>query len=245
VTAGGFIPPVDTGDWPQGWTVEWVAATASTNDDVLATADRRPDRSALAAGHQTAGRGRLGRRWDAPAGTNLLVSLLFQTVPDEPGELTRRVGLAAVAACRDVAGAEAVLKWPNDVLISERKVAGILAQVGASGAVAVGLGLNVGWAPHGAARLGDGIDPLTVLRSLLAAFDALPADVTPMCHRALSTLGRRVRVERLDGATVGVATDVEADGRLVVVDDCAITHRFHVGDVVHLRGTDVPEVGQG
>ena len=72
-----------------GWHVRHVAETGSTNTDLLALT-AAPDRSVLAAGHQTAGRGRLDRRWDAPPGTNLLVSFLFRTVPDDPGELLRR-----------------------------------------------------------------------------------------------------------------------------------------------------------
>src|SRR5689334_20618817 len=94
-----------------GWTVEHVAETGSTNADLLATAAARPDRSVLVAAHQTAGRGRLDRRWEAPAGANLLVSILFHDVPPHPGELTRRVALAAVAASRTVAGVDVVLKW--------------------------------------------------------------------------------------------------------------------------------------
>ena len=78
-----------------GWTVEHVAETGSTNADLLATAAQRPDRSVLVAAHQTAGRGRLDRRWDAPPGANLLVSILFHDVPAQPSELTRRVALAA------------------------------------------------------------------------------------------------------------------------------------------------------
>src|SRR5262245_51200128 len=108
------IPPRS---WPPGWTVEHVAETGSTNADLLATAAARPDRSVLVADHQTAGRGRLDRRWDAPPGANLLVSLLFHRPPADPGELTRRVGLAVVDAGRGVAGIAAVLKWPNDVLV--------------------------------------------------------------------------------------------------------------------------------
>ena len=123
----------------------------------------RPDRSVLVADHQTAGRGRLDRRWDAPPGANLLVSLLFHEVPEDPGELTRRVGLAAVDACRETTGVDAVLKWPNDVLVGDRKLAGILAERTATGTVVVGLGLNVGWAPPGAAKLGPDVDPLDVL----------------------------------------------------------------------------------
>src|SRR6187431_3795401 len=83
---------VDWGrSWPAGWTVEHVAETGSTNADLLATAAARPDRSVLVADHQTAGRGRLDRRWEAPPGANLLVSILFHVVPHHPSELTRRV----------------------------------------------------------------------------------------------------------------------------------------------------------
>ncbi len=199
----------------------------------------------LVTDHQTAGRGRLDRRWDAPPGTNLLVSLLFHVVPADPVELTRRVALAAMAACRQVAGVEVTLKWPNDLLVGERKVAGILAERGASGVVVVGLGLNVGWCPDGAARLGDGIAPLDVLRALLVAYDALPGDVSRPYRDALGTLGRGVRVELPGGVIEGVATDVEPDGRLVVVDDRGEAHRLAAGDVVHLRaqqcqGSDDP-----
>jgi BirA family biotin operon repressor/biotin-[acetyl-CoA-carboxylase] ligase len=221
--------------WPSGWTVEHVAVTGSTNRDLLATAARRPDRSVLVTDHQTAGKGRLDRRWDAPPGTNLLVSMLFHVVPEQPSELTRRVALAAIAACRLVAGAEVVLKWPNDLLLDDRKLAGILAERSGTGDVVVGLGLNVGWCPDGAARLGEGIAPLDVLRNLLAAYDRLPADVAPSYRAALSTLGRRVRIELAGGVIEGTATDVDGEGRLVVLDACAVTHRFAVGDVVHLR----------
>jgi BirA family biotin operon repressor/biotin-[acetyl-CoA-carboxylase] ligase len=70
---------------------------------------------------------------------------------------------------------------------------------------------------------------------MLQAYDELPADVTPLYREHLGTLGRRVRVELPDGVVEGRAVDVEPDGRLVVVDDCAVTHRFAVGDVIHLR----------
>ena len=220
---------------PAEWTVEHVAATGSTNADLLSTASSRPDRSVLVADHQTAGRGRRDRRWDAPPGANLLVSLLFHVVPDDPGELTRRVGLAAVDACHESAGVTATLKWPNDVLVGDHKLAGILAERSATGSVVVGLGLNVGWAPDGAARLGPSVQPLAVLRALLAAYDRLPGDITGRYRRELATLGRRVRIELAAGSLEGTATDVEPDGRLVVLDACGITHRVAVGDVIHVR----------
>ncbi|MFZ9482633.1 MAG: biotin--[acetyl-CoA-carboxylase] ligase [Ilumatobacteraceae bacterium] len=229
-----------------GWHVEVVDETGSTNADLLAAAaEGAPDRSVLVARHQTAGRGRLDRSWEAPAGVNLLTSILFRSWASDPHQLTQRVAMAAQEASRQVAGVEALLKWPNDLLVGTAKLAGILAQArpGATGLdVVVGIGLNVGWCPEGAARLGDGIDPLEVLDAMLAALDGLPTDeagLAALYRSRLATLGREVRVELVgpgDGSAVtGRAVDVEPDGRLVVLDGCGVTHRFATGDVMHLR----------
>jgi BirA family transcriptional regulator, biotin operon repressor / biotin---[acetyl-CoA-carboxylase] ligase len=221
---------------PSGWHVRRLGETGSTNADLVAAAAAgAPHRTVLMADHQTAGRGRLDRRWDAPSGANLLVSLLFRDVPVHPVELTQRVSLAAVDACRSVAGVEPVLKWPNDLLLADRKLAGVLAQRSPDGSVVVGIGLNVGWAPDGAARLDGTHQPLEVLMAMLAAYDELPADIGPRYRDALATLGCRVRVELVGAVLEGTAIDVETDGRLVVLDACAVTHRIDVGDVVHLR----------
>lgn len=238
---------------PEGWHVTVVAETGSTNADLLAAARRgAADRTVLVAAHQVSGRGRLDRRWEAPPGENLLVSILFRSVPEEPHELTRRVALAAAAAARSIAGVDAELKWPNDLLVDGAKLAGILAQAGppdSSGRidhVVVGIGINVGWAPPGAARLGDGLHPLTVLVALLDELDHLPLDPLELHRRyrsCLATIGRRVRVERTVDSFEGRAVDVDPDGRLVVIDDCAITRRVDTGDVIHLR--QVPGGGPG
>lgn len=100
----------------------------------------------------------------------------------------------------------------------------------------VGAGVNLGWAPDGAAKLGD-IDPRVFLAAVLAAYDALPDDIGQRYRSALSTLGRRVRVERSNDTIIGTAVDVDAAGRLTVLDECAISHHLDVGDVVHLRAT--------
>lgn len=229
-------------NWPVGWQVQVVDETGSTNADLLAAAGAgAPDRSVLAARHQTAGRGRLDRRWDAPPGANLLVSLLFREVPRDPHVLTQRVALAAAIACERLAGVRPVLKWPNDLLLDGSKLAGVLAQAqfGLQPVVVVGIGINVGWAPEGAAMVGHGVPPLGLLAELLRAYDELPTDVWPMYRDRLGTIGQRVRVELpptdARGVLEGRAADVEPDGRLVVVDDEGSTHRFAVGDVVHLR----------
>lgn len=232
-------------DGPPGWSIRVVEETGSTNADLLdAARGGAPNRSVLMARHQTAGRGRLDRTWDAPPRTNLLMSVLFRTLPTDLHELTQRIALAAVEAARSVAGVRAKLKWPNDLLVGDDKLAGILAQAGAIDGrvdhVVVGIGINVGWAPQGSARMGEGIEPSDVLLALLVAFDALPLDVHERYRSALATIGRSVRVE-LPGASgggnvvEGRAVDVERDGRIVVVDDCGVSHRFDTGDIVHLR----------
>ena len=225
--------------WPDGWTVEHVVETGSTNADLLVGAGSRPDRSVLVADHQTAGRGRLDRRWDAPPGANLLVSLLFQIVPSNPGELVRRVSLAAIDAGRALkVSGDLRLKWPNDVLLDGAKVAGVLAQRDATGAVVVGIGLNIGWSPEGAARLGGRIDRADLLAALLASYDLLPSDADLLRVRyreELATLGQRIRAEIPSGDVVGTATDVTITGQLVVRADDGRVHQIDVADVTHLR----------
>jgi BirA family biotin operon repressor/biotin-[acetyl-CoA-carboxylase] ligase len=228
-------PAESPGEWPAGWHVHHLSETGSTNTDVLRmAAEGAADRTVLYADHQTAGRGRLDRRWEAPAGFNLLVSILFRNPPVHRHELTQRVALAAADAALDVGGVQASLKWPNDLMVGEAKLAGVLAQ-GAGDHVVVGLGLNVGWAPPGAARLGDKVSVGRVLSAVLSAYDRLPADVHPLYRSRLATIGRHVRVELPGSCLDGRAVDVGPDGRLVVIDDCGITHHVDTGDVVHLR----------
>jgi len=230
-------------EWPPGWTVEHVAETGSTNTDLLESADRRPDRSVLVADHQTAGRGRLDRRWDAPPGANLLVSILFHDVPADPGELVRRIGLAAVDACRTIApeAGRVSLKWPNDVLIDDAKLAGVLAQRSGDGAVVVGLGLNVEWGPVGGAKLGRDVERPGLLAAMLAAYDDLPISPDNLIGRyraELSTLGRRVDVQMPAGDIVGIASDITSVGQLVVRTDEGAERIVDVADVTHVRPAD-------
>lgn len=154
------------------------------------------------------------------------------------------MALAAASASERLSGIRPVLKWPNDLLVvdshgSSAKLAGVLAEAGTAdgriSSVVVGLGLNVGWAPDGGARLHGRVHPLAVLAELLEAFDQLPVDVYPTYRAALHTIGQRVRVERVGDVLEGRAVEVGRDGRLAVLDDCAVTHHVDVGDVVHLR----------
>ena len=234
------------------WHVQAVTETGSTNADLLVLgAQGAPDRTVLRADFQSAGRGRLDRTWEAPAGANLLVSLLFRQVPERMHVLTQVVALAATRVATATCGVETVLKWPNDILVGTEKVAGILAQAAPADStgkipfVVVGIGFNVGWAPPGATSLSASgwTTPLTpheflmqmlpeIDRMLLLEDDAMHAEYLSR----LATVGSQVKVEMPNGTFIeGRALSVEPDGRLVVLDECAVTHRIDTADVVHLR----------
>lgn len=234
------------------WHVTSVSETGSTNADLLKMgADGAPDRTVLRADFQSAGRGRLDRTWDAPVGANLLVSLLFRPVPPRPHVLTQVVALAAVAVSAELCDVVIDLKWPNDLLIEGSKVAGILAQAAPAGPdgvvpfVVVGIGLNLGWAPAEATSLSASgwsrvVAPHEFLLAMLPHIDRYMSLTDEERHAEyvsrVATIGTRVRAQMPDGNDiVGRAVDVERDGRLVVIDDCAVTHRIDTADVVHLR----------
>jgi BirA family biotin operon repressor/biotin-[acetyl-CoA-carboxylase] ligase len=206
--------------------VRWFAELDSTNRLAADLARAGvPDGVVVGADHQTAGRGRRGRTWDSPPGASLLVSVVLRPAP---ALVTLAAGVAAAEACEAVVGVAVGLKWPNDLLLDGAKLGGILSELVGDAAV-VGLGLNLAWAPPGAAVLGSGVDRTALLDAYLAGL-ATPGDVLARYRRRCTTLGRRVRVE-LPGVSVeGVATDVDDAGRLLV-DGRSIA----AGDVVHLR----------
>ena len=206
--------------------VRWFAELDSTNRLAadLARAGA-PDGVVVAADHQTAGRGRRGRTWESRPGAALLVSVILRPAPSL---VTLAAGVAAAEACQVVAGVAVELKWPNDLLLAGAKLGGILSELVGDAAV-VGLGLNVAWAPAGAARLGRGVDRAALLHAYLAGLDT-PGDVLGRYRHRCTTLGRRVRVELPGRSIEGVATGVDEDGRLLVGG-----HAVAAGDVVHVR----------
>jgi BirA family biotin operon repressor/biotin-[acetyl-CoA-carboxylase] ligase len=224
---------------PDGWRVEVVPVAGSTNALVAERARAGEDAGlVVVAEEQTAGRGRLDRSWVSPPRAGLTFSVLLRPVAGELGWVPLLAGLGVARALREHAGVDAVLKWPNDVLISERKVAGLLAEA-VGGAVVVGIGLNVttrrdelpveeatSLQLEGAST----VDRDTVLRAVLRAFSFVEADRA--AYRALcSSLGRRVRVELPGGGQAeGLAEAVDEQGRLVVDGT-----PYAAGDVVHLR----------
>ena len=251
-STGDNLAPVDPSNANQHrtWRVSTVAETGSTNADLLLAGEQgAADGTVLRAEHQTAGRGRLDRTWEAPPGANLLVSILLAPAGERPHDVVRAVALAAVRACRETCAVEVSLKWPNDLCVGTDKIAGILAQRGrrADGSgdfVVVGIGVNVGWAPPGAASLSSAgwerpVTPAELCDALLAELDAALAlghdDLHADYVAHLATLGQRVRIETADAALVGTAEAVDAEGRIVVRGDDGNVSSFDTADVVHLR----------
>jgi BirA family biotin operon repressor/biotin-[acetyl-CoA-carboxylase] ligase len=242
--------------WGGIWDVRRFEEIDSTNAYLRREArGGAPEGVVAVADHQSAGRGRMDRRWESPAGASLLVSVLFRPAFD-PSELhlcTAALALAAAEACRQVAGVGAVVKWPNDLLVGEAKLAGVLAEaefVDTSCAVVVGLGLNIDWAgPEGVGGtclnewssapvdrdlLLDAL--LQALSSRRALLDSAPGrrEVAAELRQRCATLGQRVRVELADQAVVGVALELDDAGHLVVETPTG-TQTVAAGDVVHLR----------
>jgi len=241
------------------WLVDTVTATPSTNTDLAAAAlAGRAAGAVLIAEEQTAGKGRLGRQWTAPAGSGLTMSVLLR-LPQVP--LSRRgwVGvLLAVAVQRATAaeGLPATLKWPNDLLIDGRKCAGILAEI-AGDAVVVGVGLNVTLTREelpradatslqleGAADLDREVLAariLTELAVLLDRWSAAAGDVDVSGIRdsylaVCSTIGASVRLELPGGNSLtGVAVGIDDEGGILVRGSDGTTGSYRAADVVHLR----------
>jgi BirA family biotin operon repressor/biotin-[acetyl-CoA-carboxylase] ligase len=244
----------------------------------------------LVADYQTAGRGRFERRWESPPGKSLLFSVLLRPNREELPPARRHLAVAAVSlalveASREVANVEVRLKWPNDLIIpdgtaaeemaatgtaatgttatgaaGEKKVAGVLAEATSDGAIVVGAGVNVAWAPGpfggpGApaatcleAAAGRPVPRDEVLVSALVALDRLYGDwarVSRLYRQTCSTVGRKVTVSFAGHQPdlVGTAIAVDEDGRLVVRHLDGGTVSVAAGDVTHARGPSGPSLG--
>lgn len=202
------------------------------------------DGRVVVADRQTAGRGRVGRRWESPGGVSIHVSVLLAGLPADLAPLTSlAAGVAVARAVEDVSGAEPSLKWPNDVLLDDRKLCGILGELAPGGGYLVlGIGVNVRQSadelPAGveatSLKLATGRDPDRgeLLVRILRELDGLVGETGWLdeYRDRCGTLGREVRVELSDGVVEGEASEVRDDGALVVGG-----HPIVSGDVVHVR----------
>ena len=217
--------------------VRWFDSLDSTNRYLLDEARRgAPEGLVAVADFQTAGRGRRGRGWVAPPGASLLVSVLLRPslAPEQTPLVSMACGVAMVDAVARVAGFTPGLKWPNDLVVRDRKLAGVLAERDVD-AVVVGAGVNVEWRefPPELAETATACN-LESGHTVDRRYVDL-AGVVGEYQQRLTTLGRRVRVERADGDLVGRAVGISDGGELRVEDDDGEVLEVHVGDVVHLR----------
>lgn len=254
IRSGGFWQKVDL-----------VPKTGSTNADLAARARvGEVPGTVLITDYQSAGRGRQGRTWTAPPGSGIAMSILVRPDGIDPSRwswLSLLAGLAVSDGVRRAVDVPAVLKWPNDVLIADRKLCGILSERVDSSqgpACVVGIGINVSLeedqlpVPSAtslaiAARQFGGPPPsrTAVIVTVLAAFellycrweaqrgkdDSLAASYAERCD----TIGRRVRVLLSDQRSVeGIADRIDSDGRLVVSTTSGLSV-YGAGDVVHLH----------
>lgn len=245
----------------RGYDVQIVEQSASTNqlvaDRALAGA---PEGLVVVAEHQTAGRGRLDRVWATPARAALTFSVLLRPiVPAARWPWLPLLAGAAVTEALRQAHVTAGLKWPNDVLIGDRKVAGLLVEridTEAGAAAVVGIGINVSTTAeelpvpsatslHLAGAEVDRTDLLgRILRTLRDEYDAWQAAPDDRALRAayreqcVTVANQRVRIDLPDGTQlVGVATDVAEDGGLLVAGPDGVL-RVHAGDVIHVRADE-------
>lgn len=240
-----------------------VASTGSTNADLRqAAASGAPDRTVLIAEEQTAGVGRMARTWVSTAGTGVYLSVLLRptgVAPERTGSLAIVAGLALMDLCEDL-DVTATLKWPNDLLAQQGKLAGVLAELEGDGAAVVGIGVNVlppGDVPPGpgglpAASL-DGCGASTTDRTEIAAAllrrfaereavwraaggDLAAAGLLDAYRDACATVGTTVTVLMPGGTELaGQAVDVDSAGQLVVEGDGGQRQTIMAGDVVHVR----------
>ncbi len=245
-----------------GRPLRYLDETASTNSEALGWAQAgAPEGALVVAGHQTAGRGRWGREWFSPPGISLTFSLILRPALDPPsaGLLTAAVGVACAVGIGSSSDLRPRLKWPNDVMLDGRKVAGILlesrVEAGRIRAVVAGVGVNVKTltnAPTDVAQRATSIadyverppSPAVLLAAILAGLEDLYRDAAGagFAERVIEeatglsdVLGRGVIVRFAGGGSLeGRAERLTPRGELEVrTEDALVT--VHSGEIERLR----------
>ncbi len=248
---------VETGFF--GAQLHYYPQLGSTNDRAKQLAEQQaPAGTLVIADEQTEGRGRLGRRWESPPGAGLLLSVLFRPVlpPDQTYRLVMACGLAVAEACEAQTGVSVWLKWPNDLLLGDKKLAGILAESALIGDqlawCVVGMGVNVN-------RRFEASDPLfetatsllmavgrvqdraVLLAGVVARLQAWHARLHDPAllaawQRRCVTLGQRVGIQTPDGTLEGLAEQIDPTGALWLREDSGQLRLVAAGDATVLSG---------
>ena len=245
------IPSPEAG----GWRVTVFEETASTND--LADRMGRDGEAAphaLFAESQTKGRGRQGRSWIAPRGASIQLSALLrpQWPPSDASRLTALGALAGARAVRGLTGLPVAVKWPNDLFLAGRKLAGVLTEIavreGRLAHAVVGIGLNVSQRPedfpeeirqtatslaqHMATPPRRNILAASILHEISTLLEtdreALMEEWRGLCFH----LGHQITIRREGGDLVGTATDIDPSGYLVLCEATGQIHHLNTGEIV-------------
>jgi BirA family biotin operon repressor/biotin-[acetyl-CoA-carboxylase] ligase len=237
--------------------IHYETSTDSTNALAKKLAGRgAPEGTLVITEEQTAGRGRRGRSWASPPGANLLFSVLLR--PPVEGDmvfvLTMVLALAGIRALNRVAGVRAMIKWPNDLYVGTRKLAGILTEFSVTGKriewAVLGMGMNVSWhpkVPEGSAapatsllqETGQRVSRNDLLREILTEFEALYRDVLhdrmePLYeewNQNCLVLGKAVVIESDTERIEAKALRIDCDGALIIEDAAGNERRILTGDV--------------
>jgi BirA family biotin operon repressor/biotin-[acetyl-CoA-carboxylase] ligase len=198
-------------------------------DSTMQAAAACPPGTVVLAGEQTAGQGRHGHSWHSEAGAGLYCSIVLEPAP----VLTLALGLATQSALLDATGIACDLRWPNDVMLGGKKVAGILVQL-LDGKAIAGIGINVNHTafPPDLTReatslrlhTGREADPTAILIALLHAVDSFTAETQDailrlFTHASSYAVGRRVTVNQPGGVIAGTTAGLDPSGFLIVRKD--------------------------
>lgn len=234
------------------------ATTVSTNSDAFRLAENGAEEGTVAlSDSQSGGKGRLGRRWESPAGVNLYCSVILRPtlMPYEASQLTFLSAVAVADAIEGVTGLAPAIKWPNDLLLGGRKVAGLLNEMSAEtdrvGFVILGIGVNVNMTEE---QFPDGLrSPATSLKiasgmpvdraafavrlftELAAAYKQFQLEgfdpVREAWSRRCNAFGRDVAVDLGGGALRGPFAGIDRDGALLLLRPDGVVERIVSGDV--------------
>lgn len=246
LTDGGLYPRIDVR-----------ASCGSTNAELIAGAAGLPTGTVLLTDHQTSGRGRFARPWQSPKGATVALSVLLR--PEAPADhwswLPHLAGIAVAEGIGRVTDVEVALKWPNDALVGDRKICGILLEgvpvpAGGTPSLVLGIGLNIAFTadslpvPTATSLALQGYrGPRTaVVAAALESFrrrywqweDGDLTGIRARYSELCATVGAPVRLELPEGAVTGTAEGVDASGRLLLRTDAGLG-TYSAGDVVHLR----------
>ncbi|MFC0234933.1 biotin--[acetyl-CoA-carboxylase] ligase [Fictibacillus phosphorivorans] len=247
-----------TGDGTFGKKITYRESVKSTQEIAHALArDGAVEGSIVLADEQTGGRGRLGRAWQSPKGTGVWMSLILKpNIPlQKAPQLTLLIAVAVSKAIEKVSGIEAAIKWPNDILISGKKSAGILTELQAEAdsihSVIVGIGINVNQerqhfsdeiseiATSLAIESGQSIKRAEVVGVLLQEIEALYHQylengfgvIKLLWESRAFSLGKRITARSITGAITGYAKGITEEGVLLLEDDHGVVHSIYSADI--------------